>query len=116
MSSTPYVSSFLSLFSIFFYLLINLSYFIHFFIFFSTEGGELGLDQYQMNDRLFLKNPVDHTAWQPHLFFLSQKSLRYIEPDPDIEDQATGYRQSNNVSGHNTISPVTFMIYAIEHS
>ncbi|KAK8405210.1 hypothetical protein O3P69_001643 [Scylla paramamosain] len=60
------------------------------------QGGELGLDQYQMNDRLFLKNPVDPTAWQPHLFFLSQKSLRYIEPDPDIEDQASGYRQSNN--------------------
>lgn len=60
------------------------------------QGGELGLDQYQMNDRLFLKNPVDPTAWQPHLFFLSQKSLRYIEPDPDIEDQASGYRQSNS--------------------
>ncbi|KAG0728579.1 1-phosphatidylinositol 4,5-bisphosphate phosphodiesterase gamma-1 [Chionoecetes opilio] len=51
------------------------------------QGEELGAGQFLKIDRLFLKNPVDPLAWQPHLFSLSQRSLSYTEAqnEPDLE-------------------------------
>lgn len=65
----------------------------------ADELGEQGLDQVLLSDRLFLKNPVDHLAWQPHLFFLSQNgclSFTEAEMDSDLDgdDQANGWRHS----------------------
>lgn len=51
-------------------------------------------------DRLYLRNPVDQTAWQPHFFALTQDRLHFTElqnEEPESEDQHSGRRMLNDV-------------------
>ncbi|ROT84771.1 putative 1-phosphatidylinositol 4,5-bisphosphate phosphodiesterase gamma-1 isoform X1 [Penaeus vannamei] len=65
-------------------------------------GGEMDLSKLSFKgDRLYLRNPVDQTAWQPHFFALTQDRLHFTElqnEEPESEDQHSGRRMLNDVS------------------
>ncbi|XP_042869568.1 1-phosphatidylinositol 4,5-bisphosphate phosphodiesterase gamma-1-like [Penaeus japonicus] len=65
-------------------------------------GGEMDLCKLSFKgDRLYLRNPVDQTAWQPHFFALTQDRLHFTElqnEEPETEDQHSGRRVPNDVS------------------
>lgn len=66
------------------------------------QGGELELSKLSLKtDRLFLKNPVDSTAWQAHFFVLTQDCLYFTElqneQEAETDDQACGLRMQNDV-------------------
>ncbi|KAK7073824.1 hypothetical protein SK128_005645, partial [Halocaridina rubra] len=51
--------------------------------------------------QLFLKNPVDSSAWQPHFFVLTQDRLYFTESQSDQEveaDELSGLRLANDAS------------------
>ncbi|KAK3855644.1 hypothetical protein Pcinc_037965 [Petrolisthes cinctipes] len=61
------------------------------------QGGEMELSKLSLkSSRLYLRNPVDHLAWQPHFFVLTQERLYFKElegdQENDQEDSASAFR------------------------
>lgn len=61
------------------------------------------------SDRLYLKNPVDSTAWQAHFFVLTQDCLYFTElqneQEAETNDQASGLRTPSDVSNGGSMDP-----------
>ncbi|XP_042242315.1 1-phosphatidylinositol 4,5-bisphosphate phosphodiesterase gamma-1-like isoform X2 [Homarus americanus] len=67
------------------------------------QGGEMGLSKLSIkSDRLYLKNPVDSTAWEAHFFVLTQDHHLYFteaqnDQEAETDDQASWLRLPNDV-------------------
>ncbi|XP_068228881.1 1-phosphatidylinositol 4,5-bisphosphate phosphodiesterase gamma-1 isoform X1 [Palaemon carinicauda] len=66
-------------------------------------GGEMELSKLSIKSaKVFLKNPVDSSAWQPHFFVLTQDRLYFTElqndQEMDFEESGNERRLSSDVS------------------
>ncbi|XP_071536476.1 1-phosphatidylinositol 4,5-bisphosphate phosphodiesterase gamma-1 isoform X2 [Panulirus ornatus] len=67
------------------------------------QGGEMELSKLSIkSDRLYLKNPVDSTAWQAHFFVLTQDRLYFTElqneQEAETDDQASGLQTPSDMN------------------